>query len=390
LGKNSKQLLRALAQTSHLYNGHIVKKSICFVLPGWVTKHTGGAEWQAFLLSEEFVKNAWQVNVITSAAKTSVKHELFNPQVNYYYYPTTKIKILQFAIALFYVFNSKSKFYYTRTDDRIFRAAIALVCKIKQKKMIYALAGDDELENNKFIYKAPINFKTIMKKFDYLLINYLTRKSEHKADKIICQTNYQRTKLNEVKGLRSTVIPNSFISSNKIVDYEKKENIILWVGNLRQVKRPELFLDVARMALHSNFRFIMIGGNEGYLYENEVPENVEILGMKNKEETISFFSKAKILINTSITEGFSNTFLEAWYNMVWVESLYVDPDLIFSKYGYGNVHLGSLESLILSVQKKIDGERIDIQKLLEAKQYVVDKHNLNKNFKKLEILLSEN
>ena len=33
-----------------------MKKSICFVIPGWVTKQTGGAEWQCYLLSEELLK----------------------------------------------------------------------------------------------------------------------------------------------------------------------------------------------------------------------------------------------------------------------------------------------------------------------------------------------
>ena len=42
-----------------------MKKNIYFVLPGWVTKHTGGAEWQTYLLSEEFIKEGFEVSVIT-------------------------------------------------------------------------------------------------------------------------------------------------------------------------------------------------------------------------------------------------------------------------------------------------------------------------------------
>ena len=183
------------------------------------------------------------------------------------------------------------------------------------------------------------------------------------------------------------VIKNSL----KLIPYSgSKENIILFAANLRKDKNPIALAKFLKSLNMANWKIIVIGRLNGYkqLF-NDINEKVLFLGEKSYEDTLQWFQRSKVLINTSIQEGFTNTFIQAWYYNVWIESLTVDPDMIISEAGYGKVHQGNLDGLILSVQQYIDGKKINTQKLHEAKQYVEEAHDLKKNINKLNKLFIE-
>lgn len=92
---------------------------------------------------------------------------------------------------------------------------------------------------------------------------------------------------------------------------------IVWVGTFRQVKRPDLFVEVARRL--PRFRFVLVGGAmEGVDDYDAVRRraagmsNLTMTGHLPLAEVESFFEGASLLVNTSVTEGFPNTFLQAW------------------------------------------------------------------------------
>ena len=105
----------------------------------------------------------------------------------------------------------------------------------------------------------------------------------------------------------------------------------LWVNNMRPFKRPERFIELAKsMPEH---RFVMIGGPcaglEAY-YETisnqaKPVKNLEFVGPVPYHEVNTYFLKAKVFINTSESEGFPNSFLQAWARSVPVVSFF-DPD----------------------------------------------------------------
>jgi glycosyltransferase involved in cell wall biosynthesis len=88
---------------------------------------------------------------------------------------------------------------------------------------------------------------------------------------------------------------------------------------MRDTKRPELAFEIARRLPH--LRFVMIGGNEigrGREYFDKVAvlardvPNVEFVGFVPYSHVDQYFNGARILLNTSLFEGFPNTFLQAW------------------------------------------------------------------------------
>ena len=139
-----------------------MNNSICFVIPGWVTKHRGGAEWQCYLFSEELLKRGWQVEVFTYKNKI-VNKEYFNEKIKYYYYKSFIFLSLNFLYSFFLLFKTNSEYYYIRTDARFLRAALVLFGKIKMKKVIYSLASDDDAKNITYISNYS-NSGSILKK----------------------------------------------------------------------------------------------------------------------------------------------------------------------------------------------------------------------------------
>jgi glycosyltransferase involved in cell wall biosynthesis len=116
--------------------------------------------------------------------------------------------------------------------------------------------------------------------------------------------------------------------------------IVLWVSSMQKLKRPELFLELAKAI--PSVRFQMIGGSGGSknFYEqieetaSKMP-NLDFVGFVPYHKIDQYFDKAAIFVNTSVFEGFPNTFLQAWGRYAPVVSLNVDPDEIICKYKLG-------------------------------------------------------
>jgi glycosyltransferase involved in cell wall biosynthesis len=64
--------------------------------------------------------------------------------------------------------------------------------------------------------------------------------------------------------------------------------------------------------------------------------NILYLGGLSQDEVNDCISRSHIFVNTSVQEGFANTFIQAWMRRVPVVSLAVDPDGLLGcgKYGY--------------------------------------------------------
>ena len=115
---------------------------------------------------------------------------------------------------------------------------------------------------------------------------------------------------------------------------------VVWLGGLRTLKRPELFLAMARH--FPKARFVMMGGPVGSdtdCYAKTEAEartlsNVEFLGLT--ADPSPRLARAWVLLNTSVLEGYPSSFLEAWGHGVPTVS-FVDPGGTVRKEGLGRV-----------------------------------------------------
>ncbi|MGD8846722.1 MAG: glycosyltransferase family 4 protein [Desulfobacteraceae bacterium] len=217
--------------------------------------------------------------------------------------------------------------YYVRCAD-FMPGLVAIFCKIYKKRFVFAGANDTDF--------IPEHLK-LMRSIHKVLYLYGLKC----ADRRIVQSNAQRKLLWENFRLHGNVVRNVGIKGVKLTSPSSRR-YILWVSTLRPLKRPLMFINLA-MAFQ-NEQFVMIGGpaqGEQVLYD-EVEraarglQNLKFLGFQPFEETEKYFDKSMIFVNTSIYEGFPNTFLQAWRRGIPVISS-VDPDGVVMANKLGHV-----------------------------------------------------
>ena len=176
---------------------------------------------------------------------------------------------------------------------------------------------------------------------------FLYRLGVKYSDFLFAQNSYQ---FNKLKGKYPQ--KNVFVLHNpyelKTIETDilsrKSRKYIAWIGNFRPIKNIPALAKIIRTLPEVDFK---IAGIEYPDLDKETRElildlkqlnNVKFVGYLSRDKINFFLSKAVALLNTSLSEGFSNTFLEAWsIGVPVVTTKNVNPDDIISKYNLGKV-----------------------------------------------------
>jgi glycosyltransferase involved in cell wall biosynthesis len=161
-----------------------------------------------------------------------------------------------------------------------------------------------------------------------------------RADLHVVQTVHQASLLREIYGRDSLLIRNAFPCREPA---HEERGIILWIGRFVPVKRPELFIELARKIPGESFVMIAPPPSERalkpwyerYVKEAETTPNLDYIPGVPLGDIDGFFDRAKIFVNTSVTEGFPNTFVQAMWAGTPLASLDFDPDGIIANRGLG-------------------------------------------------------
>lgn len=113
----------------------------------------------------------------------------------------------------------------------------------------------------------------------------------------------------------------------------------LWVSRCQSIKRPELFVDLARAIPEATFEMICPAENRGLWAEIEaaalkVP-NLTFIESVPYHRIQNHYDRARIFVNTSEWEGWPNSFIQAGLGRAALLSLAVNPDRIFEMFGLG-------------------------------------------------------
>ena len=160
---------------------------------------------------------------------------------------------------------------------------------------------------------------------------YLYRYGLRRVDLALAQTSEQQQLLKENYGVNSTVVASMRDSAGRCRPFAERDLDVLWVGNIRMLKRPDLLLDLARRMPQRTFE--MAGGpmkGSLALFEQIKTEaatlpNVRFHGTVPYHEMRDLFERARVLAATSEIEGFPNTYLQAWSHGVPVVG-FLDPE----------------------------------------------------------------
>lgn len=154
-----------------------------------------------------------------------------------------------------------------------------------------------------------------------------------RASHLIAQTAEQSKKLSERFQREAAMIVRNFQPMPSLLGERPSGSIrVLWVGNIKEVKRPELYIELANAFLdRTDIHFDMVGRASNHWRMQSLMSaaanlpNLRYHGELPISRVNELMSEASIYVNTSAHEGFPNTFIQAWAHGAVLLSLVVDP-----------------------------------------------------------------
>ena len=232
----------------------------------------------------------------------------------------------------------------------------------------------------------------LRRRFEKCSVEYGIRRT----DRIVVQTNDQGRLLAENYGRRAdAVIPNFHPDAPEQPDKSGPQTVV-WVANLKLWKRPDVFVRLAQ-ALRDlpGVRFLMLGetppADSGWareLMQNiAATPNLEFLGHRSTAEVNQLLARASVFVNTSVHEGFPNTFVQAWLREAVVVSLSVNPDRVLDSQRIG-IHAGTEAGLAEAVRHLLTDHDARADYARRARAYAQTTHSV-RNIGKLTEMIDE-
>ncbi len=222
---------------------------------------------------------------------------------------------------------------------------LALFCKRYDRRFIFRLASDGDADPARLMIR-------------YRRDKVLYRYGLKRADCILAQHENQQSDLKSNFGVQSSIASMFVEKIERRYSLNERNIDILWVSNIQEIKRPEIMIELAKRMPH--LRFSMVGGKmtgaENFFkmikHKTTLLQNVTFYGAVPFREIGNYFDRARIFINTSILEGFPNTFLQAWRRGVPVISFF-DPGKLIAREGLGKV-VNTIDEMSFAVEQLLN------------------------------------
>lgn len=175
-----------------------------------------------------------------------------------------------------------------------------------------------------------------------------------RMDTILAQSEQQRQALMKNYGCESVVAGMLVEPQQRDLPLAERDIDVLWVNNLRPFKRPDLALELARRL--PDLRIHMVGGPQmGHedLYQQMAQDaqslpNLVFHGRVPYHDVNALYERARVFVNTSDSEGFPNSYLQAWRRGTPVIAFF-DPDRVIAQQGLGDTP-GDVEGMAAAVR----------------------------------------
>ncbi|MEO7743014.1 MAG: glycosyltransferase family 4 protein [Usitatibacter sp.] len=269
----------------------------------------GGAEVQQSLVAPALAARGFRVSMITLDYGQPDRTEMKGVVIHKLYKPDAGIPVVRFLYprltTLWRVLGEVDADIYYQRSAAALTGFLAAFCRRHRKRAIYSGASDvDFLPTHPDIRYAR----------DRCIFQYGLRT----VDRIFAQNATQQAWARANFDRGAVLVPNCYEApAGAAAD---RNGYVLWVATVREQKRPELFVEMARRLPRQ--RFVIVGGTDpdriGQEYAGRFREglktlpNVEYRGFMPFAQADRVFDGARVLVNTSSYEGFPNTFLQAW------------------------------------------------------------------------------
>ncbi len=293
----------------------------------------GGSEMQCDLIAQGLLRKGHEV-IYASVGKNKLTKYI---GVNY---PVEPLNLLDVEQIRFFFKKHRPDVIYWRYNKRNFPNII----KVKQGFNIpLVFAVSSKRDTQRFAYAQKKGMNAFRKVLYYLKHMMSSAIAYHYIKKVDAVTVLNSQYLNILPVKKQATIWNAASLSKETFSWPKP--FVLWVANLKAIKRPEIFVKLAEKFCerNSNLDFIMIGDIQEeipYRYtisKAEEAENFHFLGKQSPEFVNGVLSEAMCLVHTCKPEGFGNNFIQAWLQGCPTITLDHDPDGLIEKEKLGFV-----------------------------------------------------
>jgi glycosyltransferase involved in cell wall biosynthesis len=204
----------------------------------------------------------------------------------------------------------------------------ALWAKARGRRFVYACAHDFDTLARTPALPLPYHW-------------YLYLWGLRHADRVLAQSEFQATELARNHGIRATVVRN-VVDVPDMPRPDSAAREVVWLGTLKEEKRPDWVLDAARALPETHF--VLAGGPPPPPAATDEARrlgvaaaslpNLELTGAIPATSVPALLGRAALFTHSSPAEGFPNTLLEAWAHGVPSVSV-VDPDGAVTRDGVG-------------------------------------------------------
>ena len=335
----------------------------------------GGAEVKQVLIGRALAQKGYDICFVTydnvpNRALSNQAYGFDGISVIKSFFVSTKIPLAKkFAIIWRCLKQANSDVYIHSSG---FPGIVPLYCLVHRKKFMLLISSDRNAVLRNIASRTSLTTKIAL-----FLDIWL-------ADVVIAQNTFQQHSIEENFNQKPVLIYNPIhIPKLSKPNGPPGKKIVIWVGTIEEIKQPSVLIELAKSL--PGYHFKVIGRrsvNEPETYERFLSErngipNLNYFGFMPHKELNTVYQEASILINTSIAEGFPNTFLEAWLYGIPVVSLNVDPDEVICKNRLG-FHSKTVNQMVTDIDALLSDESLLIEYGRNCRSYVESVHDLDK------------
>lgn len=333
--------------------------------------HIGGISVQMYFWANTFMKNGWDVHSFYSDKNTTsfdTEGIIFHKDFVTHLWSA----VLYFFFTLYIFIKVKPNLIITRGGTNRNLLFISFIAKCFKTTTVHFIASDKELTLKNGTLANNINRSCFLKGI-------------RNTKFIVAQNEFQEAQLLSLFNRKSLIIPNIWGEIKNAITYRIEDTDILWVANIKSLKRPTWVFDLAKKM--PNVTFTIIGGDmEHSLFEicnreaDSLP-NLHFLGAKSFRETNEYFKHCRLFLCTSEYEGFPNTFLQAWSNNVPIVST-VNPNNVLNTHNTG-IFCRTIEELSFAIDKCLSDNTLYHKKVEAINSYFTYTHAATTGYNKL-------
>ena len=307
------------------------KLKLCVVCPVHWSAFMGGSQYQIKCIVDELVPSGrYEVSYIANEINpefTATNHTVY--QVG------GAVRKLGYMPHLVHLYRELKRIKPDVIYQRVacgYTGIAAWYANKNKARMVWHVAHEGDVVRGNLIYgRNPIR-----RSLEQMSVIYGLRR----ADAIVTQTADQADLLFSNFGRSAdAIVPNFHPAPSEDID-KSGPVTVTWIANLKLWKQPEKFIHLARaLSDMPNVRFLMVGAPPPIFGESKwhheimdlisSVKNLTYLGKRSQAEVNEILAKSHVFVNTSLHEGFANTFIQAWMRHVPVVSLHENPDGVF-------------------------------------------------------------